>query len=57
MNTGGHANDGLMVMAPIGVAVIVLVILAGGPANALEYVNDAVRSIVYHVTTTVSAWL
>ena len=57
MNTGGHGNDGLMVMAPIAVAVIVLVILAGGPTNALEYANDAVRTIVYQVTTIVSAWL
>ena len=56
MGTAGHGNDGLMVVL-IGVSVFVLVILAGGPANALQFVNDAVRAIVYQVTTLVSAWL
>jgi hypothetical protein len=56
MNTGGHGNDGLMIAVPIGVCAIVVVILAGGPANALEFVNDAVRDIVYDVTTLLSAW-
>ena len=57
MNTSGHGNDGLMVAVPVGVAVILLVGLAGGPVNALHFVNDAVRTIVYQVTSLVSAWL
>lgn len=56
MGTAGHDNDGLMVVL-IGVSVFVLVILAGGPAQSLQFVNDAVRAIVYQVTTLVSAWL
>ena len=56
MNTSGRGNDGLMVAAPIGVSVIVLVILAGGPTNALEFLNDTVRTIVYHARTLLSAW-
>jgi hypothetical protein len=57
MNTGGRGNEGLMVLVPIAVSAIILVILAGGPENALQFVNDAVRHIVYQVTTLVSAWL
>lgn len=56
MNTGGRGNDGLMVMMPIGVTVIVVVILAGGPANALTFVDDAVRALAYHATAMLSAW-
>ena len=48
MDTGGRGNDGLMMVVPIGVSVIVLVMLAGGPTNALEFLNDTVRTIVYH---------
>jgi hypothetical protein len=57
MNTGGRGNDGVMVLVPLVVGVVILVTLAGGPSNALQYVNDAVRTIVYQVTTLVSAWL
>ena len=57
MGTAGHGNDGMTTVALIGISVFVLVILAGGPANAFQFVNDAVRAIVYQVTTLVSAWL
>jgi hypothetical protein len=56
MNTGGRGNDGLMTVVPIGVSVIVLVMLAGGPTNALEFLDDTVRTIVYHGRTILSAW-
>jgi hypothetical protein len=55
MNTGGHGNDGLMTLAPIGIAIIVGVILYGGPTNALEAVNDLIRDIVYLAMDLVTA--
>jgi hypothetical protein len=57
MNTGGNANDGLMVVAPIVVLVIVTIYLAGGPTDAFEFLNDAVRTIVYHMDNVVRALL
>ena len=36
MQTSGHGNDSLMILVPAGVAVVVGVILFGGPTNALE---------------------
>ena len=57
MNTSGHGNDWLMMAVPLGVTVIVAVYFAGGPTHALEFVNDAVRTTVYHVDTFVRALL
>jgi hypothetical protein len=57
MNTSGHGNDWLMMAVPLGVTVIVAVYFAGGPTNALEFVNDAVRTIAYDVAAFVSALL
>ena len=45
MQTSGHGNDGLMVLVPIGVAVVIGVILFGGPAEALQAVNEIVRQV------------
>ena len=34
MQTSGHGNDALMIVVPVGVALIVGVLLCGGPAEA-----------------------
>jgi hypothetical protein len=57
MDTGGHGNDALMILVPVGVSIVIGVILFGGPMNALEAVNDLVREIVYYATEFVSALL
>ncbi len=56
MQTSGHGNDGLMILVPVGVAVVVGVILFGGPTNALEAINNIVRDVAYEAMTLVSAW-
>jgi hypothetical protein len=56
MNTGGYGNDTLMTVAPIAIAIVVGVILFGGPTNALEGVDTLVREIVHQVMTLVSAF-
>jgi hypothetical protein len=57
MQTGGHGNDGLMMLVPVGVALVVCVILFGGPMDALEAMNNLVRDVAYGAMTLVSAWL
>ena len=57
MKTSGYGNDWLMMTVPLGVTVMVAVYFAGGPTHALEFVNDAVRTIAYHVDTFVRALL
>ena len=47
MNTGGHANDGPMVLAPIGIGIVIAVILLGGPAEALDTANALLHEIVH----------
>ena len=54
MQTGGHGNDGLMMLVPVGVAVVVAVILFGGPMNAVEAMNDIVRDVATGALTLVS---
>jgi len=56
MQTSGHGNDALMVLVPVGVAVVVGVILFGGPTNALEAVNNIVRNVANEAMALVSAW-
>jgi hypothetical protein len=46
MDTSGHSNDALMMVVPIGVALIVASILLGGPMEALEVVDALLRDIV-----------
>jgi len=46
MQTSGHGNDRLMIVVPAGVALIVGVLLFGGPAEALEVVNELAREVV-----------
>jgi len=47
MNTGGDANDGLMVLAPIGIGMVIAVILLGGPAEALDAGNALLHELVH----------
>ena len=56
MQTSGHGNDALMILVPTGVAVVVGVILFGGPTNALEAVNNIVRDVANEAMVLVSAW-
>ena len=55
MNTSGHGNDALIIVVPVGVAVIVGVILFGGPTNALQAIDAFVREVVYTATNMISA--
>ena len=57
MQTSGHGNDALMILVPVGVAVVVGVILFGGPTNAVEAINNIVRDVANGAMTLVSAWL
>jgi hypothetical protein len=56
MQTNGHGNDTLMILIPVGVAVVVGVILFGGPAEAFEAINIIVRDGVGNAITLASAW-
>ena len=56
MQTSGHGNDSLMVLIPTGVAVIVGVILFGGPTNAVEAINNIVRDVANETMALLSAW-
>ena len=56
MRISGNGNDGLMMLVPVGMAVVVGVILFGGPANAVEAINEIVGGIVYDTTTMVKTW-
>ena len=55
MQTSGHGNDALMILVPVGVAIIAGTILFGGPAETVEAVDAMVRTIAYEVIALVSA--
>jgi len=42
MRTGGYGNDGLIMLIPAGVLVLVGVMLYGGPAETLQAINAMV---------------
>jgi hypothetical protein len=44
-----------MIVAPIVIAIVVGVMLFGGPTNALEAVDTLVREIVYQAMALISA--
>lgn len=44
MRTSGRGNDGVMVLAPIAIAALVLVVL--GPTKTLDGINDLLSEIV-----------
>ena len=56
MNTSGHGNDALIIFVPVGVAVVVGVVLFGGPMDALVAIDGLVREVVYAAMTMVSAF-
>ncbi|HMF99214.1 MAG TPA: hypothetical protein VKE96_33170 [Vicinamibacterales bacterium] len=47
MNRGGYGNDGLMVLAPIGIGIVIAVMLFGGLAEALDAANAVLHEIVH----------
>ena len=55
MQTGGHGNDAVMILVPVGVSIVVGIILFGGPAEAVEAVNAMVSGIAYYVIDLVTA--
>ncbi len=42
MRTGGHGNDSLILLVPVGVGVFVGIMLFGGPAEAFSAINAIV---------------
>jgi hypothetical protein len=44
-----------MVLLPIGVAIVIAVILFGGPAEALDGVNEFLRDVARLTLATISA--
>jgi hypothetical protein len=46
MRTNGDGNDGLLVLVPVGGLVVVVIIVAGGPANAVDMLDVFLRDIV-----------
>jgi hypothetical protein len=56
MRTSGDGNDGLMILVPLGVSVIIGTVLLGGPMNALEAVNGIVVMSFTRCPTLISAW-
>ena len=56
MQTSGHGNDALMILVPIAVSLVVGAILFGGPAEALEAINNMVRDVASEAMTLASAW-
>lgn len=56
MRTSGSGNDSLMVLVPVGASVLIAIILFGGPANAMEAINNIVRDVAYQAITLIRAW-
>ena len=56
MRTSGRGNDTLLILVPIAVSVVVGVVLAGGPANAIDTLNAIVRDAAHEAIATVRAW-
>ena len=57
MRTSGYGNDGLMILVPVGVSVIIGTVLLGGPTNALEAVNRVVGNVVHQIVALIGAWV
>jgi hypothetical protein len=47
MDAAGYGNDEVMVLLPLGFAIVIGVILCGGPAEALDAANALLREIVH----------
>jgi hypothetical protein len=57
MDTSGRGNDWVMTAVPFGVMAIIALYFTGGPTNALEFLDDTIRTMVYRMADFVSAWL
>jgi len=55
MRTSGEGNDSWLIWATVTVSVIVGVVLAGGPSNALEILNGFLRDVAREITAIVRA--
>jgi hypothetical protein len=55
MKTSGHGNDASMILMPVGVLLVVMMILFGGPSEALEAINGFVRDLVHGAAAYVSS--
>lgn len=55
MRTGGHGNDGLIILVPIGVLLAVGVMLFGGPTETLHRINTFVGDTARFTLKFVSA--
>ena len=53
----GHGPDALMMLVPLGVAVVVCVTLYGGPTEAVEAIHAIVRDVASDAMTLITAWL
>jgi hypothetical protein len=57
MQTSRYGNEALVILAPVGVAIVFGVILFGGPTNALDEFYGIARDVTYESVRMVSAWL
>jgi hypothetical protein len=55
MRTSGHGNEALITLIPLGVCLAVGVMLFGGPAEALEFVNAFVGATARATMNVVSS--
>jgi hypothetical protein len=55
MNTGGHGNDALIILVPVGVMLVAVTVLFGGPAEAIDAINDIVREVVRAAANIISS--
>lgn len=46
MRTSGATNEGAMTVVPIAVAVLIVVVLLGGPTEALKVIETALQTAV-----------
>jgi len=54
MRTSGYGDDRPMVLLPIGIAIVIGMMLLGGPAETLEIINNMVRDVAHAVLRTVN---
>ena len=55
MRTSGAPTDGTLTLIPIAVAVLVIVILAGGPSSFLNTAEQMLRGVAAALVTAVRA--
>ena len=57
MEKSGHGNDGVMVLVPIAVTIVLGVAALGGPSAALDALNRLIGSVAHVVISTVNGLL